>query len=287
MEKNEITVAFDKSDDITFRDFLTVIFIGSIGAAAGNSKALNNLLDQVHEDASLRNPKTLLGKLLHHNGDIIDTVSRGGKIFAPYLHRLYGGHDILSFWHGDNPFVLLCGQYGIPKGIIQVVRHLVADTFSKNGCVLPGSSFLDRKTEDGTIVNLLDEWAREMCRGKNFNVQVVYQQLFSIRMQDMGATFVSDMLLKIYEKSVAVSEKRHFSDTANSQLRIIMFFAEAVMTAGLGALISGGIPKVNIPAVSALIFEAGHLFYINHADVKAAKKRGDELEFRFHKLEQS
>ena len=272
-------------DDITFRDFLTVIFIGSIGAAAGNSKALNNLLDQVHEDASLKNPKTLLGKLLHHNGDIIDNVSRGGKVFAPYLHRLYGGHDILSFGHGDNPFVLLCRQYGIPKGVIQAVRHLIADTFSKNGCVLPGSSFFDRKTEDGIIVNLFDEWAKEMCRGKNFNVQAVYQRLFSIRMQDIDATFVADMLLKMYEKSVAVSGKRIFSDAAKTQLRIIMLFAESAVTAVIGAALSRGIPKVNIPAVFAMIFEVGHLFSINHTDVKAAKERGDKLETRFNKLD--
>lgn len=168
------------SDDIDECDSLTAIIIGLAGASLTTSEKLSAFLDDIHTEASLVNPRTFMGKLLHHSGDVIDRVTRGGKGFATYLHRLYGGHDILSVGHGDNPFVLLCRQYGIPKGILQALRHLVADTFSKNGGVLPGSSFLDFTKDDGSVGNLLDEWAKALSKGKGFNPQTVYAQLFSI-----------------------------------------------------------------------------------------------------------
>ena len=110
-----------------------MLVFGFIGGAISNSEQLKDFLDNIHTDASSNNLKTFLGKFFHHKGDNIDHTTRGGKDFASYLHRLYGGHDPFSIGHGDNPFILLVKQYGIPKGILQAVMHLVADTFSKQG----------------------------------------------------------------------------------------------------------------------------------------------------------
>lgn len=280
MQNYECAALEKSSDDIDRCDALTAIIIGLAGAAASTSETLGNLLDDIHSDASLKNPKTLVGKLLHHSGDVIDKTTRGGKSFATYLHRLYGGHDILSFGHGDNPFVLLCRQYGIPKGILQAIRHLVADTFSKNGGVLPGSSFLDFTKDDGSVGNLLDEWAKAVAKGKNLNPQFVYAQLFSIRMQDIGSVAVVDLLLKAYER-------KRFSKTAKSQLRIIALLTMALSAAAIGADKHNFVPKVNIPSVAALVFEVGHLFSLDLRDVKAAEKRQDNLDARLALLEKA
>lgn len=268
------------SDDIDECDSLTAIIIGFAGAALTTSEKISAFLDDIHTDASLVNPKTFMGKLLHHSGDVIDRVARGGKGFATYLHRLYGGHDILSFGHGDNPFVLLCRQYGIPKGILQALRHLVADTFSKNGGVLPGSSFLDFTKDDGSVGNLLDEWAKAMSKSKGFNPQTVYAQLFSIHFQNFGSIGVVDMLLKAYER-------KRFSKVAKSQLRIIALLTMSVVAVAIGMDKHNMIPKVNIPAVAALVFEVGHLLFLDSYDVRQAEARQDSLDARLALLEKS
>lgn len=268
------------SDDIDACDSLTAILIGLAGSALTTSEKLSAFLDDIHTDASLVNPKTFIGKLLHHSGDVIDSATRGRKGFATYLHRLYGGHDIFSFGHGDNPFVLLCRQYGIPKGILQTIRHLVADTFSKNGGVLPGSSFLDFTKDDLSIGNLLDEWAKSIAKGSGFNPQTVYAQLFSIRMQDIGSVAIVDLLLKAYER-------KRFSKIAKSQLRIIALLTMSLGAAAIGMDKHNWIPKVNIPSVAALVSEIGHLFCLDLYDVKKAEERQDELDARLVLLQKS
>lgn len=268
------------SDDIDRCDFLTAVIIGLICAGLTASEKLSAFLDDIHTDASLVNPKTFIGKILHHSGDVIDHVTRGGKGFATYLHRLYGGHDIISFGRGDNPFVLLCRQYGIPKGIIQALRQLVADTFSKNGGALPGSSFLDFTKDDGSAGNLLDEWAKALSKGKGFSPQSVYAQLFSIHSQDIGSVAVVDMLLKAYEG-------KRFSKAAKSQLRIIALLTMSAAAAAIGMDKHDMIPKLNIPAVSALVFEVGHLLFLDSYDARLAEARQDSLDARLALLEKS
>lgn len=276
------------ADEHTCFDILTAIFIGLIGSFVSSGEKIKRLFDSVHTDASLKNPKMLIGKLLHHQNDCIDHASRGGKTFATYLHRLYGGHDILSVGHGDNPFVLLCKQYGIPKGIIQAIRHLVADSFSKCGGILPGTSYLDFTKEDGTVGNLIDEWAKDISHGKNCSPQTVFGQMFSIKMQDVCSTTVIDLLLNLYEKSIKISSKRKaFSKIAKSQLRIIALLTVCTGAASVGLVKYKGIPKINIPAVSALIFEVGHLCILNSAELKSVIKRGNELEAGLYTLKQT
>ncbi|MDR1971273.1 MAG: hypothetical protein LBQ46_05075 [Treponema sp.] len=267
-------------DDISPPDIAAMVIFGIAGSAISNNEKLKELLDDIHTDASLKHPKTLLGKLLHHTGDNIDHVTRGGKSFATYLHRLYGGHDPFSI-KGDNPFVVLCKQYGIPKGIIQAIRHLIADPFSKNGGVLPFSSFLDFTKEDGTVGNYLDEWSKEAAKGTGLSPQEAYAELFSIKAQDIGATTVTIVLAKLYIKirneiyknqmrinSSYSKQEKYFSRIAESQLKLIALMTNIAGSATWGMIKHGGIPKVSIPAVLSLIRELITFFCLNYKDLK-------------------
>lgn len=234
-------------DELSWFDVLSMVIFGIIGGAISNSDQLKKFMDSIHTDASSNNPKTILGKLFNHKGDYIDKVTRGGKDFATYLHRLYGGHDPFSIGHGDNPFSILVKQYGIPKGIIQAIRHLIADTFSKQGGTLPFSSFLDIKKDDGSIGNLLDEWSKEVAKGTGLNPQQVYSELFTIKAQDLTSVLITDVLVKAYVKIKTLQNPNNFfSKTGISQLKIIALLTNVLTSAIWGAAKHNGVPNLNI-----------------------------------------
>lgn len=273
-------------DDITTADMFFAAMAGLLGSVVSTSDRLKSLLHEIHNDASLKKPKTVLGMLFGHVGDAIDHTTRGGKPFATYMHRLFGGHDILSIGHGDNPFVLLCKQYGIPKGIVQTLRHLLADTFSKNGGVLPGSSFLDFVREDGSVGNFIDEWSREIASRTGLSSQEVYAELFAIKMQDVISLGVIDVLLKVYKKGMALSKNRVcYTDIASSQIRLIALATAAMCSAGIGAIKHKGVVKNNIPVFVDLAREMAHLISLNKMEDKKLFQKNDSLEERLTKLE--
>jgi len=287
MMPQENNDSYLRDDYLDKNDVITAVAVGIVGSVISTNEKLKLFLHAIHDDSSLNKPKKMLGKMLHHSGDYNDCISRGGRPFSTYLHRLYGGHDILSL-QGDNPFTILCGQYGIPKGIVQAVRHSLADTFSKNGGVLPGSSFLDFKREDGNVGNYIDEWSKKMGRLVKLSSQEVYAELFSIKMQDIGSVAVIKLLLKGYEKAMVVSKLREgYSEIASSQLRIIALFTTALASFGLGAVQHKGIGKVNLPVFLALAHETTHLRSLNKKDIKMITERNDSLETRLAILEQS
>jgi len=259
------------SDDISVPDISVMVIFGLIGAVITNNEALKNFLDNIHSDASLPKSKTIAGKILHHKGDIIDKVDRrGSESFTPFLHRLFGGHDILSF-KGDNPIVLLTKQYGIIGGIINTIRHLVADTFSKQGMVLPGSSFLDF-SKDGKLTNHIAEWSKQASHGTKLTPAEAYSELFSIKMQDIGATTVTIILSHLYIKIAKIESK-----VARSQLKIIALLTNITVSAIWGAIKHGGIPKISIPSVTALIKEVVTFFVVNYRELKELENKTSML----------
>ncbi len=49
-----------------------------------------------------------------------------------------------------NPFAMMIEQEGsVSGGALQATRHLMADTFSKQGLPFPFSSYLDTQTKNG------------------------------------------------------------------------------------------------------------------------------------------
>ena len=190
---------------------LAFCFIAGIaGTTINKNESIQKFLQSVHEDASIDNPKTLLGKLLKHKGDHMD-IPPGMSEFKDRAgqnpmnpHRIMWGHDILSFGK-DNPFYLLINQYGVGRGIFQALRHLIADTCSKQGLPIPTSSWWDYSRGDGKPLgnqlvdfckNINDEVGRSN-KGTTFN-NSTFNQLFSIQMQDVMAKGLTFGLVKAY-----------------------------------------------------------------------------------------
>jgi len=273
-------------DELSWFDVLSVVVFGFVGGAISNNDQLKDFMDNIHTDASSNNPETILGKLLHHKGDVIDHTTRNGEDFATYLHRLYGGHDPFSIGHGDNPFVLLCEQYGIPKGIIQAIRHLIADTFSKQGGVLGFSSFLDFKKEDGSIGNFLDEWSKEVSKGSGLNPQQVYSELFAIKAQDITSVIITEVLVNAYVKLKHLRNKDNFfSSIGISQLKIIAYLTNVLTSATWGAAKHNGIPNLNIPAIFKLILEIIKFYVLNYKELYKITKEIEQFEKKVNLLE--
>jgi hypothetical protein len=280
------------ADDIGSVDIAAMLIFGVLGAALSNNEKLENYLDDIHTDASSNNPTTLLGKLLHHKGDNIDVTTRNGETWAPYLHRLYGGHDIFAF-NKDNPFYILVKQYGLPKGILQAVRHLLADPFSKNGGVLPFSSYLDFINEKGEVDNYLDAWAREISKGTELNAQEAYAELFAIKAQDIGATTVTAVLVNVYVKLRNLIDKqnnktneKYFSKIALSQLKIIALLANIVANATWGMIKNKGVPKINISGISLLLIEIIKFFGRSYKDLYGLENKTNDIIAQVNILEE-
>lgn len=191
-------------------DLAFCLIAGIAGTTINKNESIKKFLNSVHEDASIENPQTLLGKLLRHKGDYMDVppeisnfMDRSGHK-PRYPHRIMWGHDILSFGK-DNPFYLLIEQYGVGRGILQAVRHLIADTCSTQGLPIPTSSWWDYSVEDGKpLGNRLIDFCKKVNqevgrsnKGTAFD-NPTFNQLFSIRMQDVMAKGLTYALVKAY-----------------------------------------------------------------------------------------
>ena len=248
--------------DLTAYDALFAIIIGVLGTVITSSSSLRRFLDFIHSDANQKFPSTFLGKLLQHTGDAMDSANRRGNDgFTPFLHRLFGGHDIFAI--GDeNPFVIMLKQHGL-IGIIFCIRHLIADTFSKEGLPLPFSSFLDFRNKEARLTNWIAELSKDAARGTKFTVVEAYSALFTLHAQDLGSLAVIDALLSAYCKVIGMQ-----SEISKSQLRLIALAFTAEGSGLCGAIKSGGIPKLNIPVIVAFFKEMIHLIYLERCLTK-------------------
>jgi len=195
-------------------DYCFAIAIGLAGAFISTNEAFGKYLDEIHKAASGTSGsydffQTAVGKLFNHQGDYIDIIERpfknrnGGNADCLF-HRLLWGHDILDFGE-DNPFKLMYKQKGT-IGLLQAVRHLIADTCSKQGLPMPGSSFFDFEYEDNGKIktsNYLIKVSKQLSEeafGLKNKGQEIYSHLFTIRSQDVSGGAVVKILSFIYLK---------------------------------------------------------------------------------------
>ena len=271
-------------------DYCYAIAIGLAGTFISTSEQLEDYLIQIHNVASGKNGdydlfQSFLGKSLFHKGDHIDLISKnfiardGTKAYVAF-HRLLWGHDILST-QGDNPFVLMYKQKGI-AGILQVVRHLLADTASSQGLPLPGSSFLDTKRENGSTTNYLISVAQSIASEVKGDAQVIYSHMMTIRAQDLTAGAVVKLVTELYFKLRDISD-----EIRKAEIRLIAysvnFFGEAV--AGMAGEI--GVPYINVPLATVMATSFARFCYLNERDIYRLSKETDRLHAKVMELEAS
>lgn len=288
-------------------DLVYSITIGILGSILDTNEKVASFLDEVHQLASMEKVesdnkfKELLAKLLHHQGDWMDKVptdkvNKAGKNLKSYVsryaeqvsdgvwssegatitgpHRIFWGHDIFSI-KGDNPFALLIQEYGVGKGILQAIRHLVADTCSHQGLVLPGSSFFDyievsvddagntTKKARNKLLDFCQQYSSEALGQKQAGFDnEVFNHLFSIHMQDVLSTGLVAAAISAYSKGRKITD-----ETRKVQMRVIGYMGVAFGSAIIGAA-KYGIPYINWPAFFALAKNTMQMIHITNKEVQ-------------------
>ena len=271
-------------------DYCYAIAIGTAGIFIATNDDFEGYLSGIHKAANEQHGsydlfQSFVGNLLHHKGDHMDKVcnvfiTRDGTNAYGLFHRLLWGHDILSI-QGDNPFVLMYKQKGI-AGILQVVRHLLADTASSQGLPLPGSSFLDTKRENGSTTNYLISVAQSIASEVKGDAQVIYSHMMTIRAQDLTAGAVVKLVTELYFKLRDISD-----EIRKAEIRLIAysvnFFGEAV--AGMAGEI--GVPYINVPLATVMATSFAKFCYLNERDIYRLSKETDRLHTKVIELEAS
>lgn len=292
-------------------DLVFSITIGILSAVLDTNEKLAEFLDEVHQLASQKNPKSdnvlqeLLAKVLHHQGDWMDGVptenlnkdgsntksyvSRAAKkvskgVWEPGAagsgpHRIFWGHDIFSI-HGDNPFSLLIQEYGIGRGVLQAIRHLVADTCSRQGLPIPLSSYFDYipKNSDGNIrknrlLDFCQKYSSEALGKKQcgFNNEV-FNHLFSIHMQDVLSTGLVAAGISAYSTGRNITD-----DIRKVQMRVIGYMAVAYGSAIIGAVSHNGIPFINYPAFLLLTKNVIQMLCVSNQELQKIMAKTERL----------
>lgn len=260
---NEIDIS---QSDIDVYDFLFAAVFGLIGAAVSSNNLVKTKFDSIHTDASKNNPQTVLGNLLHHKGDAIDTINgkfikRDGTNADLMFHRVLWGHDPLSLGK-DNPFRLMINSHGMLKGITMAFQHLVADIFSKQGLPLPGHSFLDKVNFDGKLSNSFVEISKSLGNSR-VEQQEIFSRMFTIRAQDILSQGFVWAACKgyFYYRGIEDTERRR-------QIKIISYSTNFFAHAGIGALRQGGIPYIHWPALTALVKEFSGMYLNSYKEIR-------------------
>ena len=292
------TCAIEKSaSSLDAWDYCFSIAIGMAGAKITTNEELEVYLNDVHHAASgatgdYTKLQNFLGSLLRHQGDAIDKLSsekhfinRAHQAADIGYHRLLWGHDVFNFSE-NNPFKLMFDQQGV-LGILQAIRHLIADTTSKQGLPFPGSSYLDYKSDNGKVSNYLIDVAKKLSMesvGNKRNAQAIYSHMFTVRTQDIIGGGAIAGFAAIYFKIRGVEDiirKVQFRLIAYS----VAFFGEAM----LGAAKQGGVPYINIPLATVVFKNLIQLYYYSiketrhlHDKTYELISQSDELENRVY-----
>lgn len=267
------------SSDLDGWDYCFSILIGLSGTFISSNEAFGKYLDEIHKAASGAGGdydffQQLIGKLLHHEGDYIDMIERPFKNRAGgnancLFHRLLWGHDILDIGE-DNPFALMFKQKGM-LGVLQAFRHLLADTCSKQGLPLPGSSFFDYDdAETGKRTNYMIEVAKRLS-DEAFDVknraQEIYSHIFTLHAQD----FAGGTVVKAFSSLYFLLRKTD-DNIRKAQILFIAYAVNFFLQAIIGAIKQNGVPFINIPVGTAMATEFGKFCYYNAMEISQITK---------------
>jgi len=276
-------VKSDSSLDVI--DYFFTLLFGMIGAILGSSEKVEEFFAKCHDAASesqgdYKFIHKVVGNLFHHKKDHIDIkdaqfMNRNGNHANVGFHRLLWGHDIFSQGE-DNPFKLMINQKGsFLNGILLAFRHLIADTMSKQGLPIPGSSFLDMINEDGKDSNYLIELSKQFSidsAGNNKMTQDIFSHMFTIRMQDVAGGSLVKILTEIYFKVRKIDDKLR-----KAQITFMSYAIDFFGQALIGAIKQNGVPYVNIPVGSAMMVSFVKFIYLDNKEINQLTKETNRL----------
>lgn len=302
-ECRELALADDipLESDLDGWDFVAASVLAIASTVLGTSEKFAQWLNGVHDAASGAGGnadivQSALGKLFAHKGDAMDwMVPRGKNETETYrlFHRLFFGHDPLSTAglgkdigrRVDNPFLLMFNQEKVDgknlgmRGVIQAVRHLIGDTFSKQGLPLPGSSHLeyDRMTPNGErpwnyLIDISQRLSEETT-GNKAMAEPLYEHLFTVRAQDLAGGTLVCTATEIYLKA------RNISDgVRKAQVRLLSSAMAFYLQAIAGAVKQNGVPYINAPLGAAMAMAMGDLLIKSNLETYRLGKETRRLE---------
>lgn len=296
------------SSNIDAWDLIFAVVFGGLGTFISTNESLAKFSEGIHASASITPNKSatdtekMIYALLGHSGDFMDKVQLNeigshGKPIRQFVtrsaqniganiyektartipHRLAWGHDIFSFKQ-DNPFKLMIEQYGFLKGIVQAMKHLIADTFSTQGLPLPGHSWFDYLDSASKDRNRLFDVAKKMTKelginqsGCAFNLDA-FNEMFSIHAQDIGSQGLVFVLTLAYFKARNINDK-----TRKIQFRLLTYSINFYASTVSGAIQHGGIPHVNWAALSMVIKNFTQLYITSNRETKILQRETERI----------
>lgn len=243
--------------DLDAIDLCFAITVGLLGTVLTTSENIEAWFADVHDAASGKRGEYsfvqgMLGDAFYHKGDWLDVyadsggfVARDGEKAYVMFHRLLFGHDVLAKGEGlmpYNPFKIMFEQKGM-WGILQAMRHLIADTMSKQGLPLPGSSWFDYTNDKGRPWNRMIDWvyqlSTEVCGNKAMS-QEIYSHLLTVRMQDILSGGLCIVLPKAYEAARGIDDP-----VRKAQLELLAVSVAFFGQAAVGSIRQKGVPYIN------------------------------------------
>lgn len=318
LKKDSFDLMVEKDSELSGVDYSFAMILGLIGAFISSSKKVEELLDKIHQIASegtKSNDDTftkIIKFLFGHNGDYIDSVpvDEAGKTARKFVtrtakkvgnsyimcdgrtgpHRIFWGHDIFSFGK-DNPFYIMQKQMPGLKGIIQTIKHLTADTFSKQGLPIPTSSWFDYSYTDKKGVKKVSNKLLDFCNdlykksSKKDKINVtganndVFNHIFSVHIQDFGVQKIGSFLCDRYLSYRKIKDK-----VIQHQFKLIFSAVLFYMNSLLGS-VKYGIPYINWPAGLFMMKETFCMIYGSNKEIIQLMKVTDDLLHQTDELE--
>lgn len=254
--------------DMDGLDMAWCLLTATVSTFITTSESFAKWLEGVHDAASEKSGgfdtiQRILGKTLHHKGDWMDNFkARDGQNAYAIFHRLLGGHDIFARGQSltpHNPFAMMIEQEGsVLGGVLQATRHLLADTFSKQGLPIPFSSYLDTTTENGRpwnkIIDIVQELSVESTGNKQ-QTEAIYSHMFTLRAQDFAGGGAALALSAAYIKARSIEDAIRVT-----QIKLVSYSLSFFAQAAVGAAKQKGVPYINYPVGAAMAKELVSLF---------------------------
>lgn len=254
--------------DMDGLDMAWCLLTATVSTFITTSESFAKWLEGVHDAASEKSGnygvvQSILGKTLHHKGDWMDNFkARDGQNAYAIFHRLLGGHDIFARGQSltpHNPFAMMIEQEGSAiGGVLQATRHLVADTFSKQGLPVPFSSYLDIPTDAGRpwnkIIDIVQELSVESTGSKK-QAEAIYSHMFTLRAQDFAGGGAALALTSAYIKARGIEDA-----IRKTQIKLVAYSLSFFAQAALGAAKQNGVPYINYAVGAAMAKELVSLF---------------------------